>query len=119
MAKEKYYFLLRDTFGDGLQPFNFLGINTFPESELIPCLEACIKEILEEDGHSSTKSYLKDVSWTFAEEICVYESVESVEGLPLEDYIKEICEGLDKKISSEDAEEEYKTYLRLKKKYES
>ena len=119
MAQEKYYFLLRDTFGDGLQPFDFLGIDTFPESELIPHLEACIDEILKESGCSSSDGYLKDVSWTFEEEICVYESVERVGGLPLEDYIKKICEDFDKKISEEDNEEEYETYLRLKEKYES
>jgi hypothetical protein len=120
MAQEKYYFLLRDTFGDGLEPFKFLGIDTFPESELVPHLEACIREILKEDGYNSTKEYLEDVSWTFAEEICVYEDVENVDGLPLEDYIKRICRGLEEKLPKVDSDDdEYKTYLRLKEKYES
>jgi hypothetical protein len=97
MAQEKNYFLLRWTFGDGLQPFNFLGRDTFPESKLIPHLEACIKEILGEEGYDSTERYLKDTSWTFAEEICVFEHVESVGGLSLGGHIEKICEDLDKK----------------------
>lgn len=43
-----------------------------------------------------------------------------MDGLPLEDYMRRICEDLEEKLPKVDSDDdEYKTYLRLKEKYES
>lgn len=116
------YVILRDTLGDGLETFNSINLEVIEEKDLDEFVQGAIDQILEEKGAETVREYYQSQPSfdcvNIDSEIVILECVETVKNLPIDEYIKQMCNKYDESIKEKESDE-YKEYLRLKAKFES
>lgn len=113
----KVYIACKDTFGDGLVTASggYTLDVVYTQEELDNLILELCQDLQDEAEMETGERFDENPNIIDFSSVCIFESVEKIDGFSTEDYVKNLFqENLKKTRKSE-----YEEYLRLKKKFEN
>jgi hypothetical protein len=106
------YIILRDTFGNGLEPLISVGLEVYDKDHLEEAVAAAAQELLGEEGYENMEEYDCD-GISISNTIVICEIAETIGCMSVENYIKEVV----KQREDTGRKERYELYLKLKEEF--